>query len=379
MEALTDPTNPVARLQLWMLETRDLTRPQRDQYIRLLRRLRESHPDPNLRAYATRALAGQLRTHGNFEEADRLAGSLGWIGDWQFVGPLDGGSSPLEATLGPEKHLDLEGTYEGVRGETSFRPVPRLDGNGEVALDSLLSPRDGKVAYLVTWVKTDRARTVDVRFTADRPVKLFVNGESVSTVEDFEGRAFDNAIVQTPLAAGWNRLMVKTVGGDSWQVGVRLTSPEGRPLGDAVTTSYSSQKVGDIDIDTSKVETPRSPLDLRGLQPRARRLFWQGRRAARTGPYEREEKKARQFYEVADQNPLALYVGFLAQPDDFPNADDRQTLSELFETTDTGGSGLLWRRGIHRDDADENRAALSDFRNAIEREPTNRGAWMWLS
>lgn len=378
MTALTDVTTPVARLYLWMLETRDMTRPQRDQYMQLLRNLHESDIEADLRAYATWELAGRLRLHGRFDEAADLTESLGWIGDWQYLGPLDGGSDPMQANLAPEDELDLETTYEGVRGETSFRPVPSLDAKGEVALDSLISPRDQKVAYLVTWVKSDEARTVDVRFTTDSAVRLYVNGDAVSTFDDFEGRTFDNGIVRTPLAEGWNRLMVKTIGGGSWQVGVRLTTPEGQPLGDGVTTSREPHEVAG-NIDPSRVESLRTPADLRQVEPRARRVFWQARQAARTGPYEREESKHEQFFGINEESPLALFYNYFAYPGEFPDADDRETITNLLSATETGGSGLLLERGIARNDDGEHRAALSDFRRAIDREPTNRPAWMWLS
>lgn len=379
MRAATDTTSPLTRLYLWMLASADRTAAQRRQFRSLLKSLVSEHPDPEVRSYATWLLVDQLEIDGNFERAAEFRKQLGFVDAWDMLGPFEAGPNPYETSFLPGSTFNVDETYEGIRGEISVREVPRLDADGQVSLDSYLAPDDQSAAYLSTYIRSPSERTVDLRFSASSGVLVFINGTAIRGMADPEHSHFDNYIFRAPLAEGWNWILVKTVGGDEWDVGMRATTPEGLPLDEEFEFSTGPHSTPDELSDSDAVERMRTPLDFDSVTPKTRRLLWRGRQAGRTGPWPEAQQRVDDYLQLRANNPLALYFGLVDPPDDFPRPEHRAFVRQILEESDGAGSGLLLERGKQRLIDGDPRAALGDFRRAVDRESANRAAWIWMS
>ena len=164
----------------------------------------------------------------------RLRASLGLLSHAFVIGPFGEGRASLSTTFPPEKEPAppaLGARYPGKAHEVGWRLADAAVRDGVFYLDGLLRPADQAVAYVVTFVRSDRDRPAALRLGSPGPVKVWVNGAAVFTNDVVRPAALDQDAVGVRLGRGWNRILIKTVITEgAWRLYARLTDPAGAPL-----------------------------------------------------------------------------------------------------------------------------------------------------
>ncbi len=210
-------------------------------------RLRTSEEDGRRIASIARTLlptAGSLRgpladlaertslMAGDVAAAKAVEAPLGRLTAWQLIGPFENDqNSGYDVAYPPERGVDLAGRYPGKQAEVAWRRVPGTTLAGRVCLDCLVYPSTWGVAYLATWIRSDRGRDAVVRAEADDHLKVWVNGRLAVADDTARTMESEQHLAGVHLHAGWNQILVKVAQRRSaWTVGLRLTDANGAPL-----------------------------------------------------------------------------------------------------------------------------------------------------
>jgi len=169
---------------------------------------------------------------GRLAEAAAIRDSLGFIKEWQIIGPFEnerGGG--FDTVFGPEKEIDLDATYNGKERPVRWRPLPCAAPAGSVNLNALLRPNDQCLAYAVCFLETERDREAALRIGSDEAIKVFVNGREIFALDARRQQKFDQDVIGLRLRAGKNALLLKICEQTrKWSFAARLTEPSGAPL-----------------------------------------------------------------------------------------------------------------------------------------------------
>jgi len=176
-----------------------------------------------------------LRCHlrrGALAEATAIRDRLGFITDWQIIGPFENERGGGFATAyGPEKEIDLAATYDGKERPVSWRPLPPAAPTGLISLNNLFRPNDQCLAYALCFVDSDRDRKAALRTGSDEAIKVFVNGREVYALDARRQYHFDQDVIAIDLQRGRNALLLKICDRTrKWSFAARLTEPSGAPL-----------------------------------------------------------------------------------------------------------------------------------------------------
>ncbi|HEY7370859.1 MAG TPA: DUF3857 domain-containing protein [Polyangia bacterium] len=190
---------------------------------------------PLVAAQASWLLAHLLDQRGEAREAAALRASLGLVSHYFVIGPFGEGRASLDTTFPPEQEAAapaLGKSYPGKAHEVGWRVADAGMRNGVLYLDGLLRPADSAVAYVVTFVRSDRERTAALRLGSPGPIKVWVNGALAFTHDVVRPAALDQDAVGIRLGRGWNRILIKTVITDgAWRLYARVTDAAGASLG----------------------------------------------------------------------------------------------------------------------------------------------------
>ncbi|MHC4914754.1 MAG: DUF3857 domain-containing protein [Planctomycetota bacterium] len=175
-----------------------------------------------------------LRAAGDEKAAAREFASLGFITDWQVIGPFDNERGQgFARTYPPEKGVKLTAEYRGKKRAVSWRRTPVRAADGLVDLAGMLRPEREAVAYLATWVSVEGREDlpVAVRLGSADGVRVWLNGKAVFERDAHRPPGFDQDSFGAVLRPGWNSLLVKVAQSDGeWGLRLRLTGPAGGPL-----------------------------------------------------------------------------------------------------------------------------------------------------
>jgi hypothetical protein len=131
---------------------------------------------------------------------------------------------------------------------------------GAVFVDAVLRPDSDAVAYLLTYVNSDRDRWAGLRIGSPGPVKVWLGGNESFANDVVRPAWLDQDAAAVYLKRGANPMLIKTViTRGSWRMFVRLTELDGRRLV-GVTTS------ADVPARSTANSTPP------GRQPKVREL-----------------------------------------------------------------------------------------------------------
>jgi transglutaminase-like putative cysteine protease/tetratricopeptide (TPR) repeat protein len=198
-------------------------------------------PDPLVAAQAKYLLSLEEDRQGEVTAADERRRGLGLIGDFWIVGPFDaqgrsglGRKFPVEPEEGSGAVPDprTEKRWPGKERDVAWRRLP-ADAfvQGMVFVDAVLRPDSDAVAYLLTYVRSDRDRWAAMRVGTPGPVKAWVGGKAVLTNDVVRPAWLDQESVPVFLRRGTNPLVIKTVvTRGAWRVFARLTAADGTPL-----------------------------------------------------------------------------------------------------------------------------------------------------
>jgi putative heme-binding domain-containing protein len=135
---------------------------------------------------------------------------------WHIAGPFDNGPSDkgLDVDYGPEKGVDLKGTYKGKAGAVSWRTV-KPDGQGYVDLQTFLGKDSANaMSYLWRAVESPADQDATILLGPDDGAKLFVNGAAVYTDRRHRAATPEADTVKVKLKKGRNEILLKIVNGD---------------------------------------------------------------------------------------------------------------------------------------------------------------------
>jgi serine/threonine protein kinase/tetratricopeptide (TPR) repeat protein len=134
---------------------------------------------------------------------------------WWIAGPCP---TELETTCSPETSLNLGQSIDGPGGPDhtsattlTWRRMPSV-GYGTVHLGGCLPRESGCSAYLLTYVYSAAARSIDFHVGSDGPRRVWLNNRLLHTSHDARIWEFDVDRVSLKLQAGRNSLLVKVTG-----------------------------------------------------------------------------------------------------------------------------------------------------------------------
>ncbi len=205
--------------------------------FRDLRKAPAFHKQPILDAALGHALARNLFRLGKAEKARAEMRALGYIQDFQVLGPLDNerGSGfrrrffPEEA---PGKPLDLSRRIQGKKREVGFRRVRLSNPLFRLDLGSRLRPNHQVLAYAVFQVTTDEKMSLALRLGSTGSFVVFVNGQEIAR-RDIQERPLrpDQDAMGFQTRRGRNLIVVKLcTQSSSFAAQMRLTFPNGKAI-----------------------------------------------------------------------------------------------------------------------------------------------------
>ena len=358
----------------------DLGRRERALTEQLLGELAARHPRAEVRATASFILAQLEGYDGHLDAAVRRVARLGFVERWSFIGPFDNDQGKGFLTVYPperaEQAVDLARELPGRLVPVRWRAVERTTPFGQVPLSDYVHPGDESVAYLATWVHSDRARPVVLRLTAADPVRVWCNDELVASEELLAGAELDNVRISFTLQAGWNQLVVKSANkGGSWSLGARFTDGNGEPLaglGFSATPEAHASGAGE-----SHVRYLPEALDT--ITPASRRHFLVGRALGRAGRSRDALDEQSALLGDAPRNLLARWAAALG----YAEHDEQGKAIDLLDhaVEDTGGkvATFLIRRAHYYSGKRLYEKAQRDLQAAIALGPSKTVAEQQLA
>ena len=157
-----------------------------------------------------------------------IAVQQGMVANWWVLAPV------AERNLLRERDLvdagapiDLQSEVNGVR----WRRVELDDPQGVLDFWLIAGPRENTGGYAYAEVYSDITQAVILKIGSDDDVTCWVNGQKVHEFVGDRGLTLDQDTVTATLQQGWNRILCKVLnGGDGWQLSLRITAPDGKPL-----------------------------------------------------------------------------------------------------------------------------------------------------
>src|SRR5262252_2028953 len=344
---------------------------------------------PLVAAQASALLAQLLDQRGETREASALRASLGLLSHHFVIGPFGEGRASLNTTFPPEQEAAapaLGKTYPGKSHDVGWRVADAGMRDGVLYLDGLLRPADQGVAYVVTFVRSDRERPAALRLGSPGPIKVWVNGAAVFTHDVVRPAALDQDAVGIWLSRGWNRILIKTVISDgAWRLYARVTDPAGVSLGLANDVG-APPAAGAL---ARRVSRPLPKVDALDalLERRARRLGAGGgaawadlaRLLAWTTPRDRDDRAANAAFAQAfkllspkDLDPgLAPALRLAAAEATDDDDERRRVLEQALEARPPPAwrALLLARLGVTARAARRDATAMEAWREALSVDP----------
>lgn len=319
------------------------------------------------RAYAQALRARALLRMGDQEAAREAIDSLGYVREWQVVGPFDNeGKRGLAQVFGPEEQragaFVAGNMYTGKEREVSWRRYPDVAHHGYVNFDSLFRPYANVCGYATTTVNSESAQPLALWVGAGGAAKVWWNGEEVYADPAYRFPDADRAVVAVGAHRGANRLLVKTCVTDTtWGFFLRVTDGAGAaPRGVTVDAEAmpDAAGVGNGPRVGRPLEAHLAPLEAAaaGDSPSARALFDLARFLGATGADDPAEGRVRQLAaRAADIEPRVEYLELAARSAD-QRADTNRYVQRAIEIAPNDPEVLILqaqveRSGLHAEDA----------------------------
>lgn len=204
---------------------------------------------PATRAYVDSIRARASLRRGEFDEAHQIWDGLGYITEWNVVGPFDNeGKRGFTREFGPEENraapFELGATYAGKEREVRWRVMPDISHIGYTSLSAVFRPARHVCSYATTNVQSERTQDLALWAGAGGAIKVFWNGALVHEDDAYRGAGRDRHAVSVRANAGANRLMVKScVAEGSWGFYFRVTDVRGGPANVEVSPSSMADVV----------------------------------------------------------------------------------------------------------------------------------------
>jgi HEAT repeat protein len=173
-------------------------------------------------------LVGVLQALGVDIRPKDIASQQGFVVQWWVLGPVAERNLLRQRDIvDPQSAIDLNAQVDGSR----WQRVEVDDPWGVLDLWVVAGPREHTGAYAYAEVYSDTAQTIALRIGSDDDVTCWVNGQKVHEFIGDRGLTIDQDTASATLQQGWNRILCKVLNGvNGWQLTVRITSPDGKPL-----------------------------------------------------------------------------------------------------------------------------------------------------
>jgi tetratricopeptide (TPR) repeat protein/transglutaminase-like putative cysteine protease len=336
LRAAADLDGDATEIYLWELGGNQ-PRSQAEAAADLYRALMASHPRQNVRAYAAARLARFYDDYGRF--ADEEALPLGPIREWQLLGALDNDQGKGFLAAFPQERLDLAAEVPGPLVTLKWRRVERLTRDGRVPLANLLWPQEFGVAWLVTWVRSDREQAAQLRLSTSSPTRAYINDALVLSEEHVAASDADNLVGPVLLHAGWNQVLIKSAHRrGAWSLRARFTDGEGAPLELQAVAAPQQYLPGEATKGRVRIEA-----EFGG--PEGRRHVLESQREVRAGRARPALTALQPFLDAHPRNLLGQYLGALAYWDNEELGKAIDLLNQGVEATHSRAAGFLLKRG----------------------------------
>ncbi len=282
-----------------------------------------------VRALAAHRRVVQMVELGQTLDATRALDALGYVRDFNVLGPFDNeGKTGADRVMPPEaaplEERDRTATFPGKERDIQWRTYPRSARLGYVNYDAIYRPNENVCAFAETFISLDRARTVSLWIGAGGATKVYWNGELSFTDTKYRSPTPDRFATRVAGRAGWNRVLVKSCVSDGrWGFFLRVGEEDGRAIPslevstdhralaaapaepeacpDDVAMCRPSRVLGDLPTAITQLEgaLERSPDDAAVLETLARVLLT-------TGSDDPAERKTREYANrAAEKAPTA--------------------------------------------------------------------------
>lgn len=173
-------------------------------------------------------MVGVLRSLGTEIRVKDIALQRGMVVNWWILAPVAERNLLRERELvDASAPIDLQSEVDGVR----WRRIELDDPQGVLDLWLVAGPRENTGGYAYAEVYSDTTQTVTLKIGSDDDVTCWVNGQKVHEFVGDRGLAIDQDTATATLQQGWNRILCKVLNGsDGWQLTLRITTSDGKPL-----------------------------------------------------------------------------------------------------------------------------------------------------
>jgi tetratricopeptide (TPR) repeat protein/transglutaminase-like putative cysteine protease len=194
---------------------------------------RKSHP--LVAAQAANFVALWAADSGDDTAAAAIWRGLGLIENASVCGPFEAtGRGSIDEVNPPEqaKGGPAPGRrFAGKLREVAWRESAGLAINGALALDAFVRPDKEAAAYVLLYVRSERARAAVLRLGSPGPLKVWAGGKQVLRHEAVRESRLDQDAAAIALPQGESAILIKSVVlSGAWRLYARLTDADGRPL-----------------------------------------------------------------------------------------------------------------------------------------------------
>lgn len=207
------------------------------QSSRLEKRIRSildsgSVPETTQRTWLRWLLANLYLESGRLEKAKLLLSENGFIKDWLVIGSFENRENMgYYEEYPPEKGIDLNASYDGVRWKVKWKKLSHLRFDGVLDMREVMQPDMWACAYALTFINSLSEQDAALRIGGDDAFKVWVNDRVVLEDDTAKCFVYDQHVIGVKLRKGWNKVLVKLCQNEGqWLMGARLTTLKGEPL-----------------------------------------------------------------------------------------------------------------------------------------------------
>ena len=232
LAALADSRSDRVELYLSMLPIRFMGRGQQAELVALLEEISRKHPDPQSRAEALSALVQMHLRQGNRAAARATMSRRALITSWMGIAGFDNAEGKgYDTPYPPETEIDFARKYPGTRGQVGWRPIVNNGPEPHLELDQRFYPFSRNVAYLVTFIQSDRDQEVMLEISTTDPLKAWLNDRNVLAAREVRSLRHRQFRIPVKLHKGHNKLLIKScIKSGQWAATVWFAGKDGTPL-----------------------------------------------------------------------------------------------------------------------------------------------------
>ena len=273
--------------------------------------LKASRTSPELRASARLTLADAADRAGSAAGAETQWAALGFIRQWNVIGPFDNVSrSGFEKAFPPEQGMPFKQEVTGKdNARLHWQRLFSVMRNGKCLVGDTLGDGEADVYYAVTAVQSSTEQATTLCFDPNGAGKIFLNGTCVFADDKYhkpQSLVADPYQVPVTLHPGWNTLLVKIACNkeDAVEFRLRFTRPGGADLPLFPTDPEHAQSTRVTGAPASGTTEPAFVAALRKLPPTPETLMIIGTTLRNVEDYEGASVALRKALELAPDSGL---------------------------------------------------------------------------